>query len=197
MTLFSHWVSLKEIAYFGIALAGVIAAFQGLSAWKKQLRGRAEYDAARKLYKAILQLRDAISFVRKPFIPQSETIKAVNQFKKENPEATINENAAVYQLRWNKIIEAISAVQLESLEAEVLWGDEVGKIIKPLNQCVGKLNSHLAMFLNPQLYGSSTRDFNSIIYEVVSDTEKDEFTIEIEHEVQQVAESTSAVPTNF
>jgi hypothetical protein len=181
------WTCIKELIYLGAAAGGVVAAFQGLSTWKKQLKGRAEYDAARKLFKATLQLRDAISYVRNPWIPIAETIAAEEQFKKENPDKEIKNSAPfVYKIRWNKIVEALSALQLESLEAEVFWGEDVQKIQKPIRQCVNKLNVTLSHFFDPQV--SRTEKQDTIIYEINTDAEKDDFTKEIEQAVQKVAD---------
>lgn len=185
LKIFSHF---KEILYFLVTVGGLLVAVLGLKTWRKQIKGKTEYEAARKLYKAVLQLRDGISFVRNPFIPVSEMVKAEEQYKKENPNATSDSNNAVYQARWNKIVEAMSAVELELLEAEVLWGKEIKEVIKPVLDCVKKLNITLFKFLNPQFKISNHENLRTIMYEINNPSEKDEFTVEVVKAVEKVAD---------
>lgn len=177
----------KDAITAAAAATAAVVAVLGLTAWKKQLKGRAEHDAARKLFKAILQLRDAISFVRNPWIPIGETTQAIKEAKKENPEAEVDSNRAVYHLRWNKIVEALSAVELESLETEIFWGEEIKNNILPLRRCVGRLNAAVGQMLNPELR-TTRADCEEIIYEISGNGKKDEFTKEVEAGVQQVAD---------
>ena len=169
-----YYPLVKDIIYLLIALGGVIVACMGLSTWRRQLKGNVEYETARRLYKAVLKVRDAMSYVRNPWIPLSEMESA----SAKHPEADKTTNRAVYHVRWEKITEAMSELQSEELESEVLWGQEIVEKLKPLKLCVVELNNYVSQFLNPSL---RTSNYSSdMIYEFEDATgKKDKFTEEI------------------
>jgi hypothetical protein len=50
----------KDLATIFAAVAAGIIAIMGYNAWKKQLRGKAEYELARRLLRNVYRVRDAI-----------------------------------------------------------------------------------------------------------------------------------------
>jgi hypothetical protein len=65
-------------------VAAVTVGYMGLSTWKKQLKGKTEYQLARRCLIGIYKLRDAINEVRHPLISLGEMQAAI----KENGEET-------------------------------------------------------------------------------------------------------------
>jgi len=175
----------KDIAYFLIAVAGIWVAWQGLSAWKEQLKGHVEHDTSRRLYRAVLKLRDAIGYVRNPAIWPSEFTEAETKYPKEGTGTT----SAVYRMRWEKMIEALSDLQAEQLEGEVLWGKEVIEKLKPMRACVTKLNIFVSDLLRPvNLRIRSLKEINDVIYELRTETEIDMFSQEIDKAVDGIGD---------
>jgi hypothetical protein len=173
-----YYSLIKDIVYLVIAAAGLWVAWQGLFTWREQIKGHVEYETARRLYRAVLKLRDAMSSVRNPGIWPSESAEAEVKYPEEK-KGTTN---AVYRMRWEKMIEALSELQAEQLEGEVLWGKEIIEKIKPMRACVTKLNIAISNMFRPQEYRvGSAKDDHEIIYEARYDEQNiDAFSKEID-----------------
>lgn len=152
----ADWQTLASFIKDGVTIAAAIVAIYvaiaGLSAWRKQLAGTTEYEAARRLLKATYTLREAINTVRSPFMGAGEIARAMKQAGIESlpgqfevpPAAT----RAAYQERWKFVSDAMSSLAAEAFEAEVLWGDEVQSVLKPLRSCVAELYGALTIYLD-------------------------------------------------
>ena len=94
---------IKDIITGLSALTAAIIAVLGLQAWKKQLKGKTEYEIAQKLLKAVYKVREAFSGVRSMLMDIPEQRQAVKELKIE--ENTTDPNfhntavKAVYQMR--------------------------------------------------------------------------------------------------
>ncbi|MDE1969986.1 MAG: hypothetical protein KGI50_00160 [Patescibacteria group bacterium] len=181
----SNYLFLKDIVYLGIAGGGLWVANQGLSTWKKQIKGHVEYDTARRLYRAVLKLRDAVGYVRNPAIFPSESEEAQRKYFEES----VGTTNAVYRMRWEKMVEALSDLQAEQLEGEILWGKDVVEKIKPLRTCVTRLNLAVSDHLRPvdkRIRGH--KEIFEIIYELRTDKEIDDFSKEIDASIDIIGD---------
>ena len=69
----AYWLSaLKDLAVAGAAVATAFFAYKGLSAWRSELKGKAEYQIAKDVLRAVYKVRDAFMVVRNPAIWQAE-----------------------------------------------------------------------------------------------------------------------------
>lgn len=155
---------IKDIVTTIAAGIAAIVAIMGIKAWKKQLKGKTNYELARRYLRAVYKVRDAIKYVRNPFISSEEIFSAfkesgLNEVDYNNQQKS---NRAVYSLRWKKVIEAISDLDVELLEAEVLWGKEVVELKESLNLCINELFFNLKRFLEE----GNRREFHDVIYDV-------------------------------
>ncbi len=129
------------------ATAAVIAVL-GLNAWKKQLRGKNDYELARRYLRAVYKLRDAIRFVRNPFIPAEEINAALKDSNQEKERTNREETSrAVYSVRWEKVTDAGSDLDVELREAEISWGQEALDVERDFEKCVQELFVALRMFV--------------------------------------------------
>jgi hypothetical protein len=131
---------LVSIVTAATAVAAVSVAWRGLRTWQRQLQGTAEYELARRVLRAVLEMRTQIAAVRNPGIWPAEIERA----KKERPLAageTAEENTQqlAYAHRWSELVKARSQLSLELLEAEVLWGESIRAPEKLLDSCVRDL----------------------------------------------------------
>jgi len=155
-------------AFAALVAAGV--AVYGIMQWKLQLRGKTDYEIARRYLRASLKVRDAMKFVRNPFIPPQEQQTALKEHGFNSEEDTgetdhQKTNRAVYSLRWKKVIEAWTELEAELLEAEVSWGKEAIEAQKPLDDLVRKLRSVVTLFLR----GNSRPGEEDLIYDMGED----------------------------
>lgn len=185
-------MSLVEISSIGkdmitavAAGVGIFVALAGLDAWKKQLKGRTNYDLARRYLRAAFKVREAVREVRMPFIPAHEFTVALKEMAEENGVETISNPAknlqdqAVYHRRWKSINAALSEFDLETLEAEVLWGKSATEVRKPLTDCTRELFAQITLHLRER--GSEAVD------EVLYDTgENNVFTIKVNEAIENI-----------
>ena len=69
----------KDITTGLAALIGAGVAIVGLRAWQHQLKGKTEYELARRLLRAVYRVRDEIHNVRNPAIMPGEFAVAIEE----------------------------------------------------------------------------------------------------------------------
>ena len=130
---------------------GAVVAYRGLNIWREQLKGKGEYDLAKRYLRAAYKVRNALNDARNPWIPRSETTAALKERGFEDAESDErNKNFAVYSLRWKKVQDALLELDGESLEAEVAWGRDAVQARDELDAAVRALRNNIST-----LYDSS------------------------------------------
>ena len=180
------------------ALTAAIVAVLGLQAWKKQLKGKVEYELARRVLRAAFNVRDAIRFVRNPFQMGGEIEFAVKEAGVDiDPKSSAyraKSQAAVYQGRLKKVDQTMSELDIELTEAEVSWGHEIKNRVKPLRECIGKLAAKIWLYTynleHPEDKGDSTewKEIRDVIYLQSEDPDKDTFATDVNRAVDNIAE---------
>lgn len=134
------------------AAVGSVVAVMGLFTWRQQLRGRTEWELARRLLRQVYRLRSAFSMVRSPMMLGGEIAAAFEEAgiepEHDEPGYDKRTNRIVYQKRWSGLQEARSELEVEALEAEVLWGKEAQEALAPLRKCVGELFAAIQMYIH-------------------------------------------------
>lgn len=188
----------KDISTVVAALTAAIVAVLGLQAWKKQLKGKVEYELARRVLRAAFDVRGAIRFVRNPVQMGGEIERAVKEagvdIDSKGAEFRAKSQAAVYQGRWKKVNEAMSELDIELTEAEVSWGPEIQNRAKPLRECIGKLVSKIWLYIDnleqprDQSDSNERKEIRQVIYLQSEDPDKDTFASEVNRAVDNIAE---------
>ena len=109
------------------AITGSIVAVRGLSTWKKQTKGHADYELARRILISLFRLRDAIDAVRHPMmwaheIPLPPEDQAANM---EQNKIDHYGRTQAYQARWDRVQKERTNLYADLLESEALWGLEL------------------------------------------------------------------------
>lgn len=178
LNLIPEWVTaIATLILGGAAIYGVFWE------WKKQIKGKTDYEIARRYLKAALKLRDAIKYVRNPFIPVGEMQDALkkNGLDSEEYKDKQKTNIAVYSERWKKVTEAWTNLEAELLDAEVSWGYEARKAQINFDALIRKLFAELHMYLE----GYSKKITDNIIYDT---GDKDEFSKSIDDAIKEIEE---------
>ena len=158
------WISpVRDIVLIGAAAVGAIVSILGLRTWRKQLRGRTEYDLARRFLRAVYRVRDAIRGVRNPFMFEGE-VRAAQRELEHGPDTEPksvnldnNVRRAAYDKRWQCLDETLSDLYVERLEAEVVWGtQQVDQLVDPIRYKVADLGAALEQWL--RILDDSHRD---------------------------------------
>lgn len=178
----------KDVFTIFASLTAGIVAILGLKTWRKQLKGKTEYELAQRLLTAVYKIRYAFYHVRNPFMSVGEISKAMKDANIEgnpaDPRLNASSQQAVYQQRWLKMQEAWNIFDLALLEAEALWGNEIIEISKPLNNLTATLHVNIQKTLqnlqNPRVIDpAKIEEIDSIIYGHLNDEDKNVFSAEI------------------
>lgn len=125
----------KDTMLAGAGVATVIIAFFGLSTWNRQLRGQADFEAARTLAKATYKLREEIAVSRSRVIRLYEFGDPMTRRGGDTGE----EYARVYGERWKPVSDALQNFDAAVLEAEALWGEQVRGVSDKMHACLRTL----------------------------------------------------------
>lgn len=150
----------KDIVLALAAIVTVKVAVKGLSTWNRQLRGTADFDAARGLAKATYKVRDKLQACRSPLVMDQEfPPEYYVEGGRRSPELEARGYAFVYYNRWSPVWEAIQEFDVSVLEAEALWGKPIREATDSLHKVVREVNVAIdALIANA---ASGGEDFSS------------------------------------
>lgn len=120
------------VSAIGVGLAFYVG-LEGLSTWKRQLRGTTDHDLAKRSLLELYKFRESIQQARSPMMfagemaLDPETIVGLD-FKNKNYLG----KCAGYRNRLNAINDARRPINVTLLEAEALWGRELRELFEPL-----------------------------------------------------------------
>lgn len=140
--------AIKDIVVSLAAVAAAVLAYLGLSTWRKELKGKSEYELAKRVLKSVYKVREAFKQVRNPAIWQYEYPEEMrNHHGHLKPEHNCAGTAHVYEKRWEKMHEAFKELEEMHLEAQVEWGPEHQDVIVKLRQCRSELLTAIQQML--------------------------------------------------
>lgn len=148
MTMAEIITAIKDIILACAAIFTACIAFSGVEKWQKELRGKANFDVARGLLKAVYKLRNELSYCRSPFIPASEFPEAFKGRLAATSQERADAYAYIYSNRWKPVGEAAKDFEAAILEAEALWGVGITEKAHELRQCVISLNVDIDAFIS-------------------------------------------------
>jgi hypothetical protein len=191
----THWqvyISIaKDVITAGAAITAAVVAVKGLRAWRQQLRGKTDYELARRCLRAVYRVRDAIRMIRDPMQSSEEIAHAVKEEGPSIPQHLTDDykiQQAIYSFRLRNANDAFSDLQVELLEAQVSWGAEAVAAIEPLQNCALTLRSairrHLRRLLrHGELTAARAEELDMILS--VNDDRQDPFSEEIREAVEK------------
>ncbi len=188
---------IKDVITGLSAITAAVIAILGLQAWKKQLKGKTEYELAQRLLRATYKVREAFAWVRNPFQSAAEISNAMKDSNIEgdpinNPKVRAQSEGAVYEKRWQKVQEAFVELESVLLEAEAIWGQTVRDNLKPLQTCASTLAINIKTHLRniekpPRNYDpEAEKKIDDIIYGWSGDSENNSFSKEINSAVSKM-----------
>ncbi len=189
------WISAAKDSLVGIsAVTATIFAYLGLSAWRKELKGKAEYQLAKDVLKSVYKVRGAFKHVRNPAIYQYEypedMIDHHGHLKREcNYEGT----AHAYEKRWEIMHAAFKELEEHHLNAQVEWGSKFQDVITGLRSCRVKLHIVIQQMLerkkglefNQATTPEERAEERSVLYYGGEDSEYDKFTPEVNEAIDK------------
>ena len=192
----SSWVAIAKDVILGLsACSAAVFAYLGLDAWRKELKGKSEYELAKSVLKSVYKVREAFKHVRNPAIFQYEyPPDMIDSWGHLETEHDYDGTAHVYETRWKKMDEAFRELEENHLAAQVEWGSEFQNIIKKLRACRADLLVTIQQFLEKKKKPRRMEPLNtleqraqerSVLYYLGNDSEYDKFTSEIESAIAE------------
>lgn len=131
------WSLVQEVVSVVGTLGALILGVVGLSTWRRQLKGTAEYEVAKKALLLTYQVQDAIRAVRAPMVwLRKEEVEAGRQLEEEQ---------RVYDERMGELYKKWAELRTVALEAKVIWGSAAESSFNLLRDCIGKLRGEIWM----------------------------------------------------
>lgn len=133
---------LKDLVLAGAGVVAAVVAVKGLSTWRRQLRGSADFECARALARATYKVRDAVQQCRSPWMDAREFPP---EYYEAGPKRSSQQEAEglafVYRARWKPVVEAWQDLEARTLEGEALWGPPIRNAIDSLRLVLQKVNA--------------------------------------------------------
>ena len=112
-------------------------AYKGISKWRSEESGKADFELSRRIGKVIFRMRDVLKNARAPFVIASEFPDGYDPLF-----ATASQKASawahVFNERWKPVRDCAIEIQTLRNEAEALWGNP---IIPILDRLLGLVNT--------------------------------------------------------
>jgi hypothetical protein len=136
--------AVKDVLLGGAATVTAIVALVGLQNWRRELKGRAEFETAFRFIKSAYKLRDELHICRSPLIrmhefPEDYVGSGTQNTAKEKVQAWVY----VYKNRWEPVWSAIQDFDAHTLESEALWGSDMKERAEKLRACVGEVDTSI------------------------------------------------------
>jgi hypothetical protein len=186
----------KDVVTFISLSVGTYVAVRGLETWRRQLRGTAEYEAGRRTLRALFRLKNAVKAVRNSLIWPREEVAAMKEkgveMSSRDPKSHVEGLWAVYELRWQRVIEALSELEVEAIEAEILWDSDVRDPLEEIKRSVsslfGALNVYIRHLYEPGEELLSLDKYKDVPAIVIASESDDEFDTVFQGQISRLEE---------
>jgi len=193
IAIVAPWIAAAKDIVVGLAAAAAaIFAYLGLSAWRKELKGKAEYQLAKDVLKSVYKVREAFKHVRNPIIYQYEYPEGMRDYHGHLKHEHDHEGTAhVYEKRWEIMAKAFGELEEHHLAAQVEWGSGFQEVIVKLRSCRVELLIAIQQMLErkknpreaPVTKPEERVEERSVLYHTGNNSEHDKFTPQIEEAI--------------
>ena len=129
-----------------LAAGAIVLAILGFKSWRLEMRGKTQYALARRVLADVYAVRNAISMVRN-ILMVGEEFAARPGRNPQSKESTPEDVLYAYEKRWDRLAEPSNKLDLDLIEAEVLWGKALQKHASELRACIIELQLNLSRHL--------------------------------------------------
>jgi hypothetical protein len=168
-----------EVVVALAAVAGVLLAFLALRTWKQEMRGRGEYELARKILTSAKKVQRSIAYVRGAMMHPGEWVDRPGEVITDPDLARWENTRYAYEKRMERPITELQELELLGVEAEALWDDLLGQPVEDMAQCVrdlaGAIRRHLRYTFPNTEYSYTDEQieaFEAILWEDAEETDR-------------------------
>lgn len=188
------FTAVRDVVIAFSAITGAIIAIIGLSSWKKQFKDKINYDLALKIMKAAYEIESAFRHVRNPFMSTAELESALSKadydlLKRPSLQFAQMQTRYAYNIRMNKLKEALASFKDEILEARIIWNDDVLTYLTNFQKIGGELHATIIGYLDfyrDEEKMSAWEKYSGIIYGVYDGSMRDEFAEKYENVISDL-----------
>lgn len=191
--------NIKDFVEIAFWLFGCFFAWQGLSAWKKQIRWNIEFETARKILNQIYKIRKWVEQVRNPILTY-EMIYRWNQEWLSEKDVEIAWIKEAYNKRFELLDRTKQEILIDILEAEVLWWKAVKTKLYDFLYIIRKLEVAMQDFLkmkemsshqlNEVYWKKRFNEIDEIIYakslNSIEINQEDKYALELEKKIVDI-----------
>ena len=128
-------------------IAAVVLAALSLNAWKKQKRAEASHDLARQVLVSVYEYREVIKAVRNPMIMSYEIAPEAGEQPSADPMTEkFHGELRAYQRRLARIEPVRVRLLAYSLEAQVVWGNDIKEVFSLLLMLENQIGMYLRSY---------------------------------------------------
>lgn len=139
-TIFQCISATKDVVVALSAAFTATVAFRGLDKWRRELRGKADFDTARDVVRALYKVREALTRARSPLISGGEFPEGYHRdFHARSDEEEAQALMHVYSNRWRPVADALGELGTAALGAEAIWGPQIREKVLTLRLCAFEL----------------------------------------------------------
>lgn len=156
--------SVLKVVQIGFYIITPIIAGFGLSTWKRQTKGAAEYELAKMVLTGCYRVRDAIEDTCSPMITSSEFAdRVVSEVTSETRDQTTAMNHYhAYRKRFMRVRDEAAELYPHIIEAEALLGKDASESVRALFKLMNKLRVAIEMYFQNQAKGDLMRDTSEV-----------------------------------
>lgn len=143
----SEWLEIvRDWAFPVAAVLTAVTAMRALGTWRREIRGKAEYELARNFLRAVYHVRQGVDTVRNHVRLVSEFPES-HDFADDDPEAQYQANLHIYESRIDVLYAALVELETQRLEAHVLWGPKIDELVQPLRDAATSVQPSIEQHL--------------------------------------------------
>ncbi len=184
---------IKDLVTIISLIIASIVGIKGLQTWRRQLRGTADYELAKRLLKTIYNLREAIHQARQPAWKIPEYVAAIKEVgrKKDafNPEIV----KFILGLRHKTIREMNQELDIEKIEVEAQWGitekskiSEFQSVISLLDDATSYYFIYLTNPKDKQFKQNEITRLEKIVFEQIPVKEEDKYLKDLNFQISLI-----------
>lgn len=154
-----HWKDIIEVLFW---VGTLMIAWIWLKTWKKQLKWTIEYELAKRILHRIYQVERYFNQVRNPFISAWELYINFSEEDlrlKSESDRRYEEYHKAYKDRLDPLFLVIEQLNIDILEAEALWWNQLKKFVYEIFRHLRELQVAVEWYIWTQSWISRYRDY--------------------------------------
>ena len=144
--------TIRDLVVITSTIVGALVAIIGVSAWKRQLRGKEGFEVARRLIRATYAFAESLEKARSPTLLGEYVAGDYATKVRPSGEAQsfYERLCAAYDERMTDIGKCRTDLRVELLEGRILWGEPVRQLYDPLMSLQDELLAAIRLSLDIQ-----------------------------------------------